>query len=414
MHSRHDDAIHGDERMSANPASSPKLLIVEDELAQLRAMCDILKEEGYVVTGSSSAKQALQAMREERFDLAITDLTMPDMDGIAFLRAAREIDPTLIGIVMTGHGSIDTAVAAMKAGAFDYVLKPFTLRAIRPVLERAMSVRNLVSENAQLRQTQEMIRTLNARLERLVEERTRQLMDANKELEAFAHSISHDLRAPLRALNSYAHLLEQECGASFNEQGRRYFDRLIASAERMEQLIEDLMRLSRVNGADIRRIDIDVSKMVAAIVEEFQAREPERRVDTLIRDGLHAKADPQLLRIALENLLGNAWKFTKHSQRPRIEFGVSETQPNTFFVRDNGAGFEAQHAESLFAPFRRLHTAAEFPGNGIGLSIVQRIIYRHGGRISAEGMPGRGATFYFTIPKQGEPLSSDRQADRQH
>ena len=385
--------------MSSPPTTRPKLLIVDDEAAQMRAMCDTLDHEGYSVTGSTSAQQALQLMREERFDLVITDLTMPGMDGIAFLEAAREMDEQLIGIVMTGHGSIDTAVAAMKAGAFDYILKPFTLRLIRPVLDRALNVRKLVSENTQLRQAEEVVRRVNERLEAMVEERTQQLTDANRELEAFAHSISHDLRAPLRAINNFTHLLAEDTKDQLAPRAKDYLERVLSAAGRMEELIEDLMRLSRVNGADLRRIDIDVSKMVVSIVAELQAQEPERHVDTVIRDGLHATADPQLLRIALENLLGNAWKFTKNAADPRIEFNADDAGSGVFYVRDNGAGFNSQYAKDLFVPFRRLHNASEFPGSGIGLSIVDRIIRRHGGCVEAEGTPGRGATFYFSIPE---------------
>lgn len=389
--------------MSAHLPPTPKLLIVDDDTAQMRAMCDTLRIEGYSTTGTTSAQEALELLKEERFDLAITDLTMPQMDGIAFLKAARNLDPHLIGIVMTGHGSIDTAVAAMKAGAFDYILKPFTLRTIRPVLERALSVRRLIDENAELKQTEEMIRSLNAKLERCVEERTRQLTDANKELEAFAHSISHDLRGPLRAMNGFTTLLVAEYRERLDGKAHAYLDHIVHAIERMQQLIEDLMRLSRVNGADLRRTDIDISKMVEAILAELHEREPERHVDAAICEGVIAKADPQLLRIALENLLGNAWKFTKHADHARIEFGVADPANETFYVRDNGAGFKSDRAQELFVPFRRLHSTAEFPGNGIGLSIVQRIIRRHGGDISAEGSPGRGATFYFSIPKGAEP-----------
>jgi two-component system sensor histidine kinase/response regulator len=395
--------------MNTNSTYNSKLLIVDDEPAQMRAMCDTLQLEGYVVTGFTSAKQALQAMREERFDLAITDLTMPEMDGIAFLKAARELDPQLIGIVTTGHGSIDTAVAAMKAGAFDYVLKPFTLRTMLPALERALSVRHLLNENFQLRQTEEMIRNLNASLERAVEDRTRQLTDANKELEAFAHSISHDLRGPLRAINNFAHLLGEECREQMNERARGYLHRVLSSAARMEQLIEDLMRLSRVNGADLRRTTINVSRMVASIIAELQSRDPERHVETTIGEDLFAQADPQLLRIALENLIGNAWKFTRNAPEPRIEFGVSDPQKSVFYVRDNGAGFNPQYAKDLFAPFKRLHSSDEFPGSGIGLSIVQRVIRRHGGCIEAESSEGHGATFYFQIP---EPVEIDQEGMR--
>lgn len=388
--------------MNTNSTFKSKLLIVDDEPAQMRAMCDTLQLEGYVVTGCTSAKQALQALREEHFDLAITDLTMPEMDGIAFLKAAREIDPQLIGIVTTGHGSIDTAVAAMKAGAFDYVLKPFTLRTMLPALERALSVRHLLNENFQLRQTEEMIRNLNASLERAVEDRTQQLTDANKELEAFAHSISHDLRGPLRAVNNFTHLLEEECREQMNERARGYLHRVLSSAARMEQLIEDLMRLSRVNGADLRRTTINVSRMVAAIIADLQSRDPERHVETAIGEDLFAQADPQLLRIALENLIGNAWKFTRNAPAPRIEFGLSDPKKSVFYVRDNGAGFNPEYAKDLFVPFKRLHTADEFPGSGIGLSIVQRVIRRHGGCIEAESSEGHGATFYFRIPKPVE------------
>lgn len=385
--------------MSSSLTARPKLLIVDDDSAQMRAMCDTLDQEGYSVTGSTSAQQALQLMRDERFDLVITDLTMPGMDGISFLRAAREMDQELIGIVMTGHGSIDTAVAAMKAGAFDYILKPFTLRLIRPVLERALNVRKLMNENIQLRQAEEVVRRVNERLEAMVEERTRQLTDANRELEAFAHSISHDLRAPLRAINNFTHLLAEDTKDQLATRARDYLDRVLGAASRMEELIEDLMRLSRVNGAELRRIDIDVSKMVVSIVAELQAQEPERHVDMVIRDGLHAKADPQLLRIALENLLGNAWKFTKNAEDARIEFDAADSSSGVFYVRDNGAGFNSQYAKDLFVPFRRLHNASEFPGSGIGLSIVDRIIRRHGGSVEAEGSPGHGATFYFSIPE---------------
>lgn len=393
--------------MNTNSTYKSKLLIVDDEPAQMRAMCDTLQLEGYAVTGCTSAKQALQAMREEHFDLAITDLTMPEMNGIAFLKAAREIDPQLIGIVMTGHGSIDTAVAAMKAGAFDYVLKPFTLRAMLPALERALSVRHLLNENFQLRQTEEMIRNLNASLERAVEDRTRQLTDANKELEAFAHSISHDLRGPLRAVNNFTHLLGEECRDQMNERARGYLDRVLSASTRMEQLIEDLMRLSRVNGADLRRTTINVSRMVSSIIADLQSRDPERHVETAIREDLFAQADPQLLRIALENLIGNAWKFTKNAPEARIEFGSSDPKNSVFYVRDNGAGFNPEYAKDLFVPFKRLHSSDEFPGSGIGLSIVQRVIRRHGGCIEAEGSEGHGATFYFQIP---EPVEVEQEA----
>jgi signal transduction histidine kinase len=328
----------------------------------------------------------------------LTDLTMPDMNGIEFLRALRERDPTVIGIVMTGQGSIDSAVAAMKAGAIDYILKPFTLRMIVPVLDRAYTLRSLRKENVELRQTEELIRNLNLSLEKCVRDRTQQLVKANKELDAFTHSISHDLRAPLRAIDGFGRLLAEHCGATLDSQGRNYLDRMLQSIKRMEQLIDDLMRLSRISQAELHREDVDLSALVQDVVNELRARESKRVVETVVAPDMHCWADPRLLRIALENLLSNAWKFTAKTSPARIEVGSDE--PGSFHVTDNGAGFDSDRAGELFNPFRRLHSAAEFAGTGVGLSIVQRIIRRHGGRISARASPGRGATFSFTLPAQ--------------
>lgn len=347
----------------------PRLLIVDDDASQMRALCTTLELEGYPCTGFTSPREALGAFDPTQFDLVLTDLTMPDMNGIDFLRALQQRDPTVIGIVMTGQGTIDTAVAAMKAGALDYILKPFTLRMIVPVLDRAYTLQTLRKENLELRQTEELIRTLNLTLEKCVRERTQQLLDANKELEAFTHSISHDLRAPLRAIDGFSRLLCDHCGAILDNQGRTYLDRVLQSARRMEQLIEDLMRLSRISQAEIHRARFDIAAMAKEILESLRASEPGREVAVCVTENMHCDADPRLMRIALENLLNNAWKFTAKTADARIEVGCTD---GAFFVRDNGAGFDSSRAEELFSPFRRLHAASDFPGTGVGLSIVQR------------------------------------------
>ena len=382
----------------------PRLLIVDDDPAQMRALCTTLELEGYPSTGFTSPRQALNAFDSTQFDLVLTDLTMPDMNGIDFLRALRERDPTVIGIVMTGQGTIDSAVAAMKAGALDYILKPFTLRMIIPVLDRAYTVRTLRKENVELRQTEELIRNMNLTLENCVRERTEQLMEANKELEAFTHSISHDLRAPLRAIDGFGRLLADHSSAILDPKGRGYLDRVLQSIERMEQLIDDLMRLSRISQAQLNRIRVDVSAMAQEILSELRAREPGRVVNTVVTPNMQCDADPRLLRIALENLLNNAWKFTAKSGSAHIEVGCDER--GQFYVRDNGAGFDSTRADGLFSPFRRLHAASEFAGTGVGLSIVQRILRRHGGRIAAQAVPGHGATFSFTLPRN-EDIASE-------
>lgn len=380
----------------------PRLLVVDDDPAQMRALCSTLDMEGYPTTGFTSAAQALAAFRQQTFDLVLTDLTMPSMDGIEFLRAARELDPQVVGIVITGHGSIDTAVAAMKGGALDYILKPFTLTMIVPVLERAWTVRRLRRENSQLRETEELVRKINADLERSVQDRTRQLMETNRELEAFSHSVSHDLRAPLRTIDGYARMLCDACGGEFDDQARGYVQRVLGAVRRMEDLIEDFMQLSRATAADLHRTDVDLSVMAHSIVDELRQREPERQVEVRIADGLRCQGDSSLLRIALENLIGNAWKFTRNASAARIEIGSLKDEAESYFVRDNGAGFPSERIEEMFAPFRRLHSEREFPGTGVGLSIVKRIVRRHGGRIWAEGAIDHGATFYFTLPSNAD------------
>jgi len=386
-----------------------RLLILDDEATHVRALCDTLEAEGFITVGFTEATRALSAMREQSFDLVLTDLTMPGMDGIEFLQAAREIDTNVVGIVMTGHGTIDSAVAAMKAGALDYILKPFTLRMILPVLNRALTVRSLRTENVQLRQAEETIRRMNTNLERCVQERTRELIEANRELEAFSHSVSHDLRAPLRALDGFTAILADQYSDRLDERGRGYVQRVVDAVERMRNLIEDLLRLSHVTGTELNRRELDLSQMVRSILDELRAQDPERQVTVRVAEGVRANADHRLLRIALENILGNAWKFTRNTAQASIEFGVEEPKDGaTYFIRDNGAGFNPDYGDRLFVPFRRLHSAAEFPGTGIGLSIVQRIMRRHGGRISASGSVGQGASFHFSL---GVPMAEHLEFD---
>ncbi|WP_051180662.1 CHASE domain-containing protein [Thermithiobacillus tepidarius DSM 3134] len=247
------------------------------------------------------------------------------------------------------------------------------------------------------KRAEEEIRQLNAGLEQRVRERT-------AELESFNYSVSHDLRAPLRAIDGFSLVLLEDYDGILDTAGRDYLARIRRASQRMGQLIDDLLNLSRITRSEMHREAVDLSELAQEIAETLQADHPERRASFAIAPGVTAHGDPKLLEILLENLLGNAWKFTGKHERAHIEFGArEEAGERVYFVRDDGAGFDMAYAGKLFGPFQRLHGPGEFEGTGIGLAIVQRIIDRHGGRIWAEGAVGQGATFYFTLPATPEP-----------
>ncbi|HLL56229.1 MAG TPA: CHASE3 domain-containing protein [Myxococcaceae bacterium] len=245
---------------------------------------------------------------------------------------------------------------------------------------------------------EEELRQLNQQLEERIRERTRELTETNAELEAFSYSVSHDLRAPLRAIDGFGQVLQEDHAAQLNEDGLDALRRIRAASKRMAQLIDDLLKLSRSTRGELKRTSVDLTNLVLGIVTELRAREPDRKVEVRVAPGITANADPHFLRIALVNLLDNAWKFTRGAPEARIEFGAETVDgERAFLVRDNGAGFDMAYVDKLFAPFQRLHRNADFEGTGIGLATVQRIIHRHDGRIWAEAAVGQGATFRFTL-----------------
>jgi len=374
-------------------APKARLLIVDDEGAQMQALCDTLEDHGYQVLGRTNGEEALIALRQGPVDLLLADLMMPGMNGIELLRAALKIDPMLVGIIMTGEGTISTAVEAMQSGALDYILKPFKLSAILPVLGRGLTVRRLQLENAAL--------------ERRVRAHVAELEAANRELDAFTRSASHDLRAPLNVILGFSSLLVNDLGPQIADEHRNWLSHIERSGQRMNQLIDALMRLSRVGRQALILQAVDVAALVRSVVDDLRDEQrPQHRVAMQIGALPEVTADASLLRQLFVNLLSNAFKFTRNTEQAVIEVGGElQGEEQVYFVRDNGPGFDMTRARRLFDAFQRFHRADEFEGHGVGLSIAQRIVQRHGGRIWADAAPGQGASFFFTFSRAAEPLS---------
>jgi light-regulated signal transduction histidine kinase (bacteriophytochrome) len=249
------------------------------------------------------------------------------------------------------------------------------------------------------RQQLQQIRRLNTDLEQRVKQRTAALEAANGELEAFSYSVAHDLRTPLRGIDSFSQILIERYGPKLDEEGIGYLNRVRNAARRMSDLIDALLSLARIGRAELQATDVDFTQMVTLITEDLAAAQPERRIKVNIEGGMRAHADPQLLRVAVGNLLDNAWKFTSHRDAAQVEVGSCPGRViPTFFVRDNGAGFNPAYADKLFGTFQRLHNEREFPGTGIGLALVKRALARHGGKVWAKSGVDEGATFFFTLP----------------
>jgi len=384
-----------------------RILTVDDSLTYLHEVAAQLREEGYDVVPAQSGEEALELLSVQTVDCILLDMVMPGLSGQETCRrikcsaAWRDI-PLIMHTALEEQNAM---IEGINAGADDYIAKSSDLEVLRARVRAQLRRKQFEDENRNIREQllQKELEVVAANSARgLAEARAafvEELERKNAELEAFSYSVSHDLRAPLRSIDGFSQLLLEDYRGKLDGKGEDYLHRVSESAQRMGELIDDLLLLSRVARAEMKRNPSDLSSIARAVFEELRSNDPDRRVDLRVAEDLVAEADNGLMRVALDNLLGNAWKFTAKVREARIEIGTEERQGGAvFFVRDNGAGFDMSYAENLFRPFQRLHTESDFPGTGIGLATVHRIIDRHGGRIWAEGAVGQGATFFFTIP----------------
>jgi len=380
------------------------ILYVEDDTAVRDQTGPFLRRRCRSLILAANGEEGLARFLVQRPHLVVTDLLMPMMDGLEMAEAIRLVDPTVPVIAVTAFDRPEYLLRSIEVGIDRYVLKPVQAdRLHQALLHCAGNLR----QQEQLRRNEAQILALNEQLERRVRERTAQLEAANQELAAISYSISHDLRAPLRAIDGFSHILLEGYGSLLDAEGRRYLERVRLGTQRMGHLIDGLLKVFRVSRRDLKRQPLDLSALARAVLDELGRRDPGRTVATVVRAGLAAAGDAQLVGLVLENLLENAWKFTAAAPAARIEFGAgAEAGEPVFFVRDNGTGFDMAYAAKLFGAFQRLHEPQEAPeaqGAGIGLAIAARIVQRHGGRIWATAEPGAGATFCFTLPDSPAP-----------
>ena len=383
-----------------------KILAVDDSLTYLNELGGLLRSEGYDVVMAHSGEEALEFVAAQAVDCILLDLLMPGLGGDETCRRIKAVpvvrDVPLI--MLTALEDSAAMIDALSAGADDYIQKSSDFEVLTARVRAQIRRKQFEDENRRIREEllSKEIETLAARAAAELAETRAALVDElerkNQELEAFSYSVSHDLRAPLRSIDGFSQALLEDYEGRLDDTASDYLRRVRAAAQRMGELIDDLLELSQVGRAELHRGLVNLSAVAESVAADLSGRVGDRHVKFVVQPGLEVHADSRLMRAALENLLGNAWKFTSKVQSAVVEFGAEDRDGATvYFVRDNGSGFDMKYADKLFSPFQRLHSEAEFPGTGIGLATVYRIVDRHGGRVWASGAVGEGATVSFTI-----------------
>jgi two-component system, sensor histidine kinase and response regulator len=395
-----------------------RILLVDDQPENLLAAEAVLESLGQEIVKADSGREALRQLLHRDFAVIVLDIMMPEMDGFETASLIRQRERSrhtpIIFLTALGRGEEHLRLG-YDLGAVDYIVKPFVPEILRTKVSVFVELNRkslllqqqsdlLARRNQELqdaiersRGAEEEIRALNRHLERQLGE----LAEVNRELEAFSFTVSHDLRGPLSRITGFSKALLDFHGSQLDDTGRTYLQRIDQSSTRMCELVEDLLKFSRITRVEMAQSRVDLSEMVRSIAADLKARDAHRQVQFVIAERVEAWGDPGLLRTALSNLIENGWKYTRKKETGRIEFGFHDSGEPVYFVQDNGAGFDMAEAGRLFNPFQRLHKQSEFEGTGIGLATVDRIVRRHGGRVWAEGEVDRGATFFFTLSKEG-------------
>lgn len=377
------------------------ILVIDDNPESVLLVQAALQEKGYFVSGATTGEKALETICLFQPDLILLDILMPGLDGFETCRRLRENESTrdIPIIFLSGLTETFDKVRAFKTGAVDYLIKPIAPEELYVRVETHLAINRL----------KKMLELQNSKLRKEVRERIQAeeaLQLANQELKSFSYTVSHDLRSPLRAIEKFCEFILEDYPDIIPDEGKKYFNGIIENTKHMNNLIEALLTFSQISRNSLQPSKINLSKIAKDKINLLSSQYPCAFSIITVHDMKDCEADPVMMGQVVENLLSNALKYSQKNLNPDIEFGESrQSGVTTYFIKDNGKGFDMSQSEKLFKVFSRLHAQQEFPGTGVGLALVARIIHRHGGKIWADSVPDLGTTFYFTIEKCNKELN---------